>query len=187
MKKSLVAGLALAAALAAPAAQGQVANAYNKNVGPWIVSCIAQDSPNPCQMAQVLTEKTTKQQVGNIAVLNIPSQNNQYYLMIGVPLGVALQKGLILQTSTFTSPKLRFVRCDQRLCYVQGPIGKDVLDSWGTASPDATIKISDADKDYTLNLSLGSFASALSDMTEQAKTRAKTPAAAPQPSVINGQ
>ena len=39
-----------------------------------------------------------------------------------VPLEIAIQKGVIIKTDTFTSPMLKYRRCDRNGCYVETPV-----------------------------------------------------------------
>ena len=53
-------------------------------------------------------------------VAYVPSMD-RYALQVAVPLGIAIPKGMTLQTDSYTSPALHYRRCDRDGCYVEMP------------------------------------------------------------------
>jgi invasion protein IalB len=172
-----VAGLVLGCAAAfaqeaqAPAAPGRP---DVKTVGDWFVRCFAIQSPSPCDMFQELDRPTTKQRVLAISLAYVPSLD-RHAIQIIVPLEVAIQKGVTIKTDTFTSPMLKYRRCDRSGCYVETPLDNSMIEALGRSSGE-TGKVTifaDAGKSYALNFYLKGFSAAHDDMVAQARAKAK--------------
>jgi invasion protein IalB len=158
-----------------------------KPVGDWFVRCFPIDSPSPCDMFQELDSQATKQRVLSISLAYVPSID-RHAIQIMVPLEIAIQKGVTIKTDTFTSPLLKYRRCDRNGCYVETPVENSFVESIGRSSGEGgKINIvADNGKSYALNFFLKGFAAAHDDMVSQARAKAKAiskPAdAAPAPS-----
>src|SRR6516164_4413416 len=100
--------------------QGQrqplVAN-ETKAVGDWTVRCFPIKSPSPCDMFELLADKKNGNRVMSVSIAYVPQQD-RHAIQIALPLGVALAKGVQLQSDTFSSPVMRYRRCDRAGCYV---------------------------------------------------------------------
>jgi invasion protein IalB len=184
---SMVAGSALAAKpAAAPAPQAQ-ANGQpqgpkisdTKEVGDWTVRCYAMSSPSPCEMIEMRVAKKTGQRILSVLFAYVPSRD-QHIMQIAVPLGVALQNGLVLSSDTYTSPPLHFRRCDQLGCYVEIPIDNQTVSSLGRATKAEMQVVSMDGRKFNLVFSLTGFTAAHADLVELAKQKAVTPPAQPQ-------
>ena len=129
-------------------------------------------------MFQELDNQRTGQRVISFSVAFYPALN-RHALVIAVPLEVSIPKGLKLQTSTYTSPMLKYRRCDRNGCYVEMAVENGVIESLAGSSGDSgKIAIAaDNGKVYNLNFSLKGFAAAHDDMVSQARAKAKTPPA----------
>ena len=175
----LASGAALAQQAPAPDAAPAAAPGRPevKTVGDWFVRCFPVQSPSPCDMFQELDNQRTGQRVVSLSFAFYPSLN-RHALVIAVPLEVSIPKGLKLQTSTYTSPTLKYRRCDRNGCYVEMAVENGVIESLAASSGDAgKIAIAaDNGKVYNLNFSLKGFAAAHDDMVSQARAKAKTPA-----------
>jgi invasion protein IalB len=148
-------------------------------VGDWSVRCLARPSPSPCEMYEEMDDKNSRQRVLGVSIAYIPG-NDRHLMQVAVPLEVALGKGLVIQTDSFTSPMLHYRRCDQMGCYVEMLIDNGSVDSISHSGPNAAVKIvADNGKAFSLRLSLNGFASAHDKMVGLSKQKAKTPA--PQP------
>lgn len=166
----LAAGAAMAQAADAPA-RPPVPDV--KMVGDWAVRCFPINSPSPCDMYQELADKETRQRVLAISIAFVPSLDRNG-IIISVPLEVALQKGLVIQTSSFTSPTLKYRRCDRNGCYVEMPMDAASIASLGKSGKEADIKIAaDGGKEFSLKFSLNGFAAAYDQMVAMAKEKAK--------------
>jgi invasion protein IalB len=142
-------------------------------VGKWAVRCFPISSPSPCDIYQELAEKNTGQRVLAISIAYVPSLDRNG-IIISVPLEVSIPKGLVIQTDNFTSPALKYRRCDRNGCYVEMPMDAASIASLSKSGPDAHIKITaDGGKEFTLNFSLDGFASAYDQMVQQAKEKAQ--------------
>src|SRR5688572_32485423 len=103
----LVLGAAAASAQQAPAAP---ARPDVKTVGDWQVRCFPVDNTNPCDMFQESVNQQSRQRVLTFSLAFVPSMN-RHILQITVPLDVALQKGLTIQTDGYTSPVMKYRMC----------------------------------------------------------------------------
>jgi invasion protein IalB len=161
------------AAASAPAAPARPAAPEVKMVGDWAVRCFPINSPSPCDMYQELADKDTRQRVLAISVAYVPSLDRNG-IIISVPLEVSIPKGLVIQTDNFTSPALKYRRCDRNGCYVEMPMDAASIASLSKSGPNANIKISaDGGKEFSLKFSLNGFASGYDQMVQLAKEKAK--------------
>lgn len=166
-------GVALAQA-AAPAGAPPARQAPDvKMVGDWAVRCFPINSPSPCDMYQELADKESRQRVLALSIAYVPSLDRNG-IIISVPLEVSIPKGLIIQTDNFTSPALKYRRCDRNGCYVEMPMDAASIASLSKSGKDANIKITaDGGKEFSLKFSLNGFASAYDQMVQLAKEKAK--------------
>jgi invasion protein IalB len=178
----LVAPIAFAAPAPKPAQDQQAQSnkqPEGKEYGSWIVRCETGKSQAPCQMAQVRFVEKTKQRVLGVWMVYIPAQDANY-MEIAVPLGVELQNGLILNSDTYKSGVLKFTRCDGGGCYVEGTVGKDILDSLARATKAQVQVIMVNGKRYEFVLEMNGFNEAhraLVELTKQKGGGAAAPAA----------
>lgn len=190
--KSLRISLAFAAVfLAAPAVaqdapqqQQQAAKAPQptdtKEIGDWTVRCYPVKSPTPCNMLELRVAKKTGQRILGVLLAYVPG-NNTNVIQISVPLGVALQNGLIINTDTYKSPPIKFRRCDQGGCYIESAIGDDVIGQFAKATTAKMQIVSVDGKRYDLAFSLKGFTEARNAMVELAKSHVGKGEAAPAP------
>src|SRR5579872_4188999 len=143
-----VAGVVLSIALAAgpawaqssaPAAQPP-AKPEQKQFDDWSVRCFPVQSPSPCDMFQEVANQQRNQRILAISIAYVPSMD-RYALQVTVPLGVSIPKGLSLQTDSYTSPILRYRRCDRDGCYVETGVDKGLIEGIARSSPDAKAKV----------------------------------------------
>ncbi|HEX4635985.1 MAG TPA: invasion associated locus B family protein [Rhizomicrobium sp.] len=166
----LVSGAALAqeAAPDAPPARPDV-----KTVEDWIVRCFPIQSPSPCDMFQEQDSQQARQRVLSLSIAYVPSLD-RHALQVSVPLDVSIPKGLTIQTDSFTSPVLKYRRCDRNGCYVEQAVDNGLVESLAKSGAAGKINIvADNGKSYTLNFSLKGFAAAHDDMVAQARAKAK--------------
>ena len=188
---SLLAAPALAAPAARPAGAAAQQKAdpskpmqpsETKEFGDWSVRCYPVTSPSPCEMVEMLVNKKTGRRVLSILIAYIPARD-QHVMQIGLPLGVMLQNGAIMNSDTFTSNVLHFRRCDMQGCYVETPIDNASLSSLARATKAQMQVVSVDGKKFELAFSLSGFSpahSALVDLTKQ-KAAGAAPAASPPP------
>jgi len=102
-------------------------------------------------------------------------------VVIVVPIGINIPKGVLIKTASYTSKPLPYRYCDRSFCYVQALTDNDIADQLGRAGDKATVEISATNgKNYDLPLSLNGFTAAHDSMAEQAKQKAvNSPPAAP--------
>ena len=144
-----------------------------KNVGDWVVRCFPIQSPSPCDLFQEEDSQANHQRVLAISLAYVPGMD-RHALQISVPLDVAIQKGLIIQTDSYTSPVLRYRRCDRNGCYVEMPVDSTLVQGLSKSGPAGKINIfADNGKSYALNFSLKGFTAGYDDMVAQARAKAK--------------
>jgi invasion protein IalB len=185
---SLLSGLMLTALLAASAAAQAPAPAGTppapvqpeiKTIGDWAVRCYPVQSQSPCDMFQQQNEKDSQQRILALSLAYIPHLD-RHAIQIVVPLGIAIPKGIILHTASFTSQPLAYRRCDRGGCYVETLVDNSVIDQMGRGGDSAMVKITaDDGKSYDLKVSLNGFSAAHDSMAEQARQKAKAPPAQP--------
>jgi invasion protein IalB len=178
MKTSILAMVCAALLLPFGAAIAQQADAGGqdfKPIGDWIVRCFPTDSPSPCGMFQELDSPTTKQRVLTISFAYVPSID-RHAIQIMVPLEIAIQKGVTIKTDSFSSPVLKYRRCDRSGCYAEGPVDNSFVEAIAKSGGEkGKINISaDNGKDIALDFYLKGFAAAHDDMVAKARAKAKT-------------
>ena len=160
-----------------------------KQVGDWFVRCFPIQSPSPCDMFQELDSSATKQRVLSLSLAYVPSVD-RHAIQIMVPLEIAIQKGVTIKTDTFSSPVLKYRRCDRNGCYVETPVDNSFIEAIGRSGGEGgkVNIVADTGKTYALNFFLKGFSAAHDDMVAQARAKAKAvakpgdAAAAPAPS-----
>ena len=183
MMKSVLTGAALSALLVSGAAQAQQPDAPGrpevKTVEDWIVRCFPIQSPSPCDMFQEQDAQQSHQRVLSLSIAYVPSLD-RHALQVSVPLDIAIQKGLTIQTDGYTSPSLKYRRCDRNGCYVEQAVENAMVESLAKSGTAGKIVIvADNGKSYSLNFSLKGFAAAHDDMVSQARAKAKAVEKAP--------
>ncbi len=150
-----------------------------KQYGDWLVRCYPVSSPSPCDMFELLAQKKTGNRVMSMSFAFAPKEN-RYVVQIAVPLGVALKTGLTIKAGTYSSPPLRFRRCDRGGCYVEGVTDSAIIDalSQNTGQAKATIA-SDEGRVLDVAFSLTGFGEARNAMAELARQKAVAPPAPP--------
>jgi len=144
-----------------------------KPVQDWFVRCFAVDSPNPCDMFQELDSQTTKQRVLLLSMAYIPGLD-RHVLQIVVPLDISIPKGVTIKTDSYTSPVLKYRRCDRNGCYVETPVDSALVAGLTKSGPAAKVNIvADNGKAYGLNFSLKGFVEAHDEMVAKARAKAK--------------
>lgn len=168
------------AGLAGGAARAQQADAPSappsppetKNVGDWQIRCFAVKNGHPCDMFQEMANKDTKQRILSLSLAYDPSVD-RHLMQLTVPLDVALQKGVTIQTDNYTSPALKYRMCTREGCFVQMIADNAMVESLAKSGPQGKINIwGDNGKSYGLQFSLKGFSSAHDDMVSQARAKA---------------
>jgi invasion protein IalB len=170
------AGLLLVSGSAfAQEAQGAAGgNPEVKTVQDWFVRCFPVQSPSPCDMFQELDSQTTKQRVLSISLAYVPSLD-RHAVQITVPLDISIPKGVTIKTDSYTSPVLKYRRCDRNGCYIEMAVDNSLIEGLAKSGPAGKINIvADNGKVYALNFSLKGFAQAHDDMAAQARAKAKS-------------
>ena len=176
--------LASGAALAqeAPAPNAPAGRPDVKTIGDWLVRCFPITSPSPCDMFQELEDQRSRQRILSFSIAHVPSLNRDG-IQIGVPLEVAIPRGLFIVAANYTSPQLKYRYCDRNGCFVQVPLDAPAIAALSKAGNEGKVRIfAEGGKQYELRFSLKGFSAAHDDMVAQAKAKAKTPPpAAPAP------
>jgi invasion protein IalB len=165
---------------AQPQASGPIKPTDVKGYGDWTVRCYPIASPSPCEMIEIRVAKKTNQRILGVLLAFIPSRN-QHILQISVPLGVALQNGLVINSDTYKSGTLRFRRCDNNGCYVETAIDNNAVNSLGRATK-AQVQVVFMDgKKYDFVFSLTGFNEAHRNLVDLTRQKAVAPPAADTP------
>jgi len=178
--------LSCGAAMAQQGDAGAPGRPEVKPVGDWFVRCFPIQSPSPCDMFQELDSPTTKQRVLSISLAFVPSID-RHAIQIMVPLEIAIQKGVTIKTDAFTSPLLKYRRCDRNGCYVETPVDNNFIEAIARSGGEKgkVNIVADTGKTYALDFYLKGFSAAHDDMVTQARAKAKSVAkpgdAAPAP------
>jgi invasion protein IalB len=99
---------------------------------------------------------------------------DKHAIQISVPLDINIPKGVVLQTDNYTSPTLKYRRCDRNGCYIEMAVDNAMVESLAKSGADGKVNIAaDNGKAYTLKFSLKGFAQAHDDMVAQARAKAK--------------
>ncbi len=154
---------------AQPQASGPVKPSDVKGFGDWTVRCYPIASPSPCEMIEIRIAKKTNQRILGVLLAFIPSRN-EHIIQIAVPLGVALQNGLVINSDTYKSGTLKFRRCDGNGCYVEAAIDNNAVNSLGRATQARAQVVFMDGKKYDFMFSLTGFNDAhraLVDLTRQ--------------------
>src|SRR6185503_9147576 len=117
MMKSALMGATISALFVSGAALAQqatdaAARPEVKKVEDWIVRCFPIQSPSPCDMFQEQDAQQTRQRVLSISIAFVPSLD-RHALQVSVPLDISIPKGLTLKSDSYTSPVLKYRRCDR--------------------------------------------------------------------------
>src|SRR3569833_2410100 len=132
----LTAGAALAQA-GAPATPGTPE--VNK-VADWLVRCFPVESPSPCDMFQEQDMKDSGQRILSLSLDFVPSMN-RHAIQISVPLDISIPKGLVIQTDAYTSPVLKYRRCDRGGCYVVMSVDNGLVEALAKSGDKGKINI----------------------------------------------
>jgi len=179
LKSTLAGAVALLGLASVASAQQAPATTKHEN---FFVRCFPVQTGSPCDMFQELSNSETGQRLVTFSVAFLPA-DSRYVMVIGVPLGVSLEKGLVIQTNTFSTPTMPFRRCDPGGCYVEAAVDKPLIDAFMGSSGEAKLRLSaeGEDKPRELPLSFTGFTAAHNDMVAQNRAKAVKPGAAPAP------
>jgi invasion protein IalB len=169
-------------ASADPAPNAPLVPTETKSFGDWTVRCYPVSSPSPCDMYELLANKQTNQRVMSLSIAYMPA-GDKHVIQIAVPLGVLIPSGMVIESDTYTSPMLRYRRCDRAGCYVEMIFDNDAVTSLGAATGAAKIKIvADGGKVFEIPFSLTGYTDAHGAMVDLARKKTAKPAAtAPAP------
>ena len=131
-----------------------------KTIGDWSVRCFAIQSPAPCDMFQLLTQKKTGQRVMSLSIAYM-QKTDQHVIQIVLPLGVAIEKGVRISAGSYTSPPLEYRRCNRSGCFVEGIIDNAAIRAIGRSSAAAKVSVvSSEGQPLDIKYSLRGFAEA---------------------------
>jgi invasion protein IalB len=172
---TLLASAVLALGLSAGAAAAQQSPPETKRIGAFQVRCFAIKSMAPCDLYEDRVDNQTGQRVVSFSLAYVPS-GNRYILQVAVPLGISLEKGVVITGGGFTSPTLPVRRCDQTGCFVEAPVAKELIDALAKAGSDAKIRVvPDGRPAFDFPFSFDGFTAAHDDMVASNKAKAISP------------
>lgn len=167
----LVAALLAALSVSAWAAAtppGQLSERYDD----WQTRCFVVKSTAPCDAFFGTFQKATGTRIVTVSIAYAPARRS-YLIQIAVPLGIAVQQGVVVKAGAFKSATLEVRRCDRNGCYVEGGadgalIAALVANDGQKGSLDV---VADGGKPVSLLLSLKGFAKAHEAMVKAAQSR----------------
>lgn len=163
-----------------PANTGPVQPSETKPYGDWTVRCYPVKSPSPCDMFELLANKQTQQRVLSVSIAYVPSRDS-HVIQIAVPLGVSIPRGLILASDSYTSPALKYRRCDRGGCYVEMLMQNDAVNALATAGTQAKIRVFAVNgKAFEIPFSLNGFTDAHGAMQDLARKKVAGGTTAPE-------
>jgi invasion protein IalB len=155
----------------APAPTGPVQPNETKPFGDWTVRCYPVKTPSPCDMFELLANKQTQQRVLSVSIAYMPA-GDKHVIQIAVPLGVSIPRGLILASDAYTSPVLKYRRCDRGGCYVEMLMQNDAVQALATAGTQAKIRVFAVNgKAFEIPFSLNGYADAHGAMQDLARKK----------------
>ncbi len=175
--KQILIGAALGVLFASGSALAQAPDAAArpevKKVGDWFVRCFPVQSPSPCDIFEELDDQRTRQRVLAMSIAYVPSLD-RHALQITVPLEVSIPKGVTIQAGSFTSPVLKYRRCDRNGCYVEMAVDNSLIEALTRGGNDGKVNVvSDGGRSFGLKFFLSGFAEAHDSMVAQARAKAK--------------
>lgn len=164
---------------AKPAAAAAPATAGPRHFGEFYVRCSTAKSVAPCDLYEERANKDTNQRVIGFSIGYMPSAG-RYIIQVAVPLGIDIDKGVVITDDKLATPVLPYRRCDASGCYVEAAIDKSLLDLFGKMGRDAKVKVvafngADTGKPYSFTFSFDGFSEALNDMVAENKAKASSP------------
>src|SRR5260221_683778 len=136
-----------------------------------MLRCFPENSPNPGYVFQELDDQRTRQRVLSMSLAYVPSMD-RHLLQITVPLDIAIQKGVTIQTDSYTSPVLKYRMCSRDGCFVQTAPDNAMIGALAKSGPDAKVNIvADNGKVYGIKISLKGFSAAHDEMVSQARVK----------------
>src|SRR5262249_44399364 len=137
--------------------------------GDWTVRCFPVKSIMPCDMIYVLAVKQTGRPVLQMRLAYAPAQE-KHIMTIGVPLGIALAKGLVVQTPNGSTAPMPFVHCDQSGFFVETIMDNASVDTLAGSGGDTRLVFSVFNgKTVALPFPLNGFKEARDTMVQLAK------------------
>ena len=117
--------------------------------------------------------RQSHQRVLSLSIAYVPSLD-RHAMQIAVPLGIAIPKGVIIKTDSYTSPALNYRRCDRNGCYVEMAVDNALVEASPSPVPrPRSISWPTTARPIALNFSLKGFAAAHDDMVEPGQAKAK--------------
>src|SRR4051812_11118565 len=71
----------------------------------WQVRCFPVQNASPCDLYGQVVNNQNGQRLISFSIAFVPSAN-RYIMVIGVPLGVSIEKGAVIQTGNFATPTM---------------------------------------------------------------------------------
>ena len=156
---------------APPPNNAPVQPSETKPFGDWTVRCYPVKSPSPCDMFELLANKQTQQRVLSVSIAYVPARDS-HVIQIAVPLGVSIPRGLILASDSYTSPMLKYRRCDRGGCYVEMLMQNEAVNALAAAGTQAKIKVFAVNgKAFEIPFSLNGFSDAHGAMQDLARKK----------------
>ena len=134
--------------------------------------CYPVKSVAPCDLYEDRVNKENGQRVLSFSLAYMPS-GGRYIMAVTVPLGVSLEKGVVISGAAYTSPALPFRRCDGGGCYVEAAVPKDLVDQLAKLGSDVKIRVTpEGGQTFEFPFSFDGFTAAHDEMVASNKAKA---------------
>jgi invasion protein IalB len=151
------------AAEPAPKAPDQSADVY----GDWTVRCAAREGVPPCEMVQIATNNTTREQVMRISIAHA-GQAQSLGVQMQVPLGVLLTGGVLVRVDDKqTVGEFQFTRCEAMGCLIESVVKPETLAPFRTAEKGILAVMDRQGKPLVLPLSFNGYSAAMDAMSSK--------------------
>lgn len=173
--KAFLPAAAAGLCLLAGAAAAQQATPETRQIGDFTMRCFPVKSVAPCDIFQERSNKDTGQRVVSFSLAFMPS-GSRYILQVTVPLGISIEKGVVVTGGSYTSPSLPYRRCDTTACYVEVAVQRNLIDEFAKLGAAQIRVVPDGvAKPVDLPFSFNGFTAALDAMMAANRTRATSP------------
>ena len=95
------------------------------NFQDWLLTCIAPEGREVCQLSQGIVNSETKQRLARLQIRRLA--NGTDVMIITLPLGVALRKGASIQVTEDQLINMTYTMCRADGCRLQFPLNAEVI------------------------------------------------------------
>lgn len=179
--KAMIFALTAALALSASGyAQEAPKPTITKEFSGWRLRCFDREGTTLCLIDETLVNKKTGEKVLSVSLQYVAAKKSAL-MEIGVPFGIAIENGAVLNTDTYKTETLRYRLCNQQGCYLVLPFDAAAVAKFGKATKAGVEVVFFGAKDNkttTLSFPMDGFTAAYQAMVDASS--GKAPAATPE-------